>query len=135
MADAKFKVGGAIGMDHHALGYLIELGKASNVTIVVPGRLEQQPESVKPRIYGAISEGALLVQLQAPDFPSAGAYHDRNRWMLNRSEFGLFYPLMGQHKGGTHELLKEAQRRDMPRTVVPVPGGLAPAMPLSARRM
>jgi predicted Rossmann fold nucleotide-binding protein DprA/Smf involved in DNA uptake len=135
MGGAKFHVGGARGIDHLALGYLMELGKASNVTIVVPGRLEQQPHEVKPRLYQAISEGALLIQLQAIDFPSAPAYHARNRWMLNRSEYLAAYPLVGEdRKGGTWTTINEAMRRDMPRTVVPVPGGLAPAMPLSARR-
>lgn len=125
MGDAKFLVGGAIGMDYRALGYLLELGKAHNVTIVVPATLERQPEQVKGRLYDAISQGARIVELHAPDFPSGRAYHARNRWMLNRSAFGLFYPQLDQpHKGGTWELMEVAIEKDMPRTVIPVPGGL-----------
>lgn len=134
-----FYVGGARGIDQLALGFLLEQQVGHRTTIVVPKKVEDQPKDVQALIFTAISKhGSKLVELNRLDFPSPAAYHARNDYMVDRSHFVAAFPLAGGGKtGGTWQVIKTAIERDMPRVVVPVPGGvrdLMPELPLASRR-
>jgi hypothetical protein len=114
-----FFVGGAVGVDTHALEWL--LTRRAPITVVVPATIEDQPAPARDRIRQAERAGlAEVVELRHPDFPKAEAYHARNRWMVDRSELIIGFPLAGRGGGGTWSTLDYAAWKDMPRLIIPI---------------
>ena len=114
-----FFVGGAMGVDTLALEWL--LTRRAPVTVVVPATVEDQPTPARDRIRQAERAGlAEVVELRHPDFPKTEAYHARNRWMADRSELVIGFPLAGRGGGGTWYTLDYAASKDMPRLIIPI---------------
>lgn len=139
VGDNHFYVGGAQGWDHEALKFLLEMQAGHKTTIVVPKRVEDQPRGVQGLIFAAsFKHGAHIHEMNRVDWPSASSFYARNDYMLDRSEYLFACPLMGDGGGGTRYCIKGAIERDMPRTVIPIPGGdasLNAYLPISARRI
>jgi predicted Rossmann fold nucleotide-binding protein DprA/Smf involved in DNA uptake len=115
-----FFVGGAVGIDTLALGWLVS--RRAPVTVVVPATVEDQPAAACGRIRQAERAGlAEVVELHHPGFPEAEAFHARNRYMVDRSQFVVGYPLSGRDGGGTWDTLEYAASKGLPRLIVPVP--------------
>jgi predicted Rossmann fold nucleotide-binding protein DprA/Smf involved in DNA uptake len=117
-AGHRFHVGGAIGVDTLALDWLA--GRAP-VTVVVPATVEDQPGPARDRIRRAERDGlAVVVELRHRAFPKAEAYYARNRYMVDRSELVIGYPLVGTSSGGgTWYTLGYADSKGMARLIVP----------------
>ncbi len=114
-----FWVGGAVGIDTVALGWLTV--RQAPVTVVVPATVEDQPataSSLIRRVHDA--KLAELVELKHPSPPQADAYHARNRYMVDRSEFVIGFPKRGEQSGGTWYTLGYAAAKELPRLIIPV---------------
>ncbi len=120
-SDTHVYVGGAPGIDTLALRWLIELARAQ-ITVVVPARLADQPIEARDAVVGALRDERLtnLVELRHPRFPAAEAYHARNRWMVDRSEFLIAFPLSDGGASGTGQTIEYAATKRLPHLVVPV---------------
>lgn len=122
---ASFYVGGATGIDTLALTWLTQ-ATSSTVTVVLPGTLDDQPLDAQSAVETAQGRGRLrdVVELRHPDFAgqrSAEGYHARNRWMVDRSDFVVGFPLgTATPAGGTWYTIEYAAERGLPRLIVPV---------------
>lgn len=119
LPDRTVYVGGALGIDTLALRWLARETKAL-VTVVVPATLEEQPREAAGAIRVAAASGRVheLIELVHPDFPSTEAYHARNRWMVDRSELLVAFPLNDGESRGTAYTIDYAASRGVPRLVV-----------------
>lgn len=113
-------VGGAVGIDTFALLWL--MGRPGlEVRVVVPKTAADQP----PPAHAAIQEAAALpgvtvVELSAPALGTE-AYHARNRWMVDRSDLVVAFPLGGEDAGsGTWHTVGYARSLGRPHLVVPL---------------
>ncbi len=115
----QFFVGGAVGIDTHALGWLTV--HRLPVTVVVPATVDDQPDPAAGLIR-KVQRDALgaVVELAHPAFPEAEAYHARNRWMVDRSQFTIGFPRQGQESSGTWYTLDYTAAKGLPRLIVPV---------------
>src|SRR5262249_55363182 len=79
-------VGGAKGIDSLALTWLVANSEA-HVVVAAPGTVSGQPEEARVAITTALERSTRVevVELCHPEFPSAAAYHSRNRWMVDRA--------------------------------------------------
>jgi hypothetical protein len=79
-------VGGAKGIDSLALTWLVA-NTGVRVVVAAPGEVGGQPEEARIAIAAALehSPRVEVVELGHPEFPSAAAYHSRNRWMVDRA--------------------------------------------------
>ncbi|MFH8404752.1 hypothetical protein ACH4FX_08235 [Streptomyces sp. NPDC018019] len=122
---AHFFVGGAKGIDSLALSWLAAHTRSA-VTVVVPVTVEEQPEEAQQAMAQCRSRITEIVELRAPGLHAA-AYHARNRWMVDRSELTIGFPLDGPDdasgrtgKTGTWQTLDYTASLSKPRLIVPV---------------
>lgn len=117
--EARFHIGGATGIDSMALLWLAGNAKSS-ITVVVPGTVDQQPADARQAITRCADRIAEIVELQAAKLHTP-TYHARNRWMVDRSEFVIGFPLAGpQGASGAWQTINYAAEQEKPRLVVPV---------------
>lgn len=122
LPDSTVYVGGALGIDTFALRWLARATEAL-VAVVVPATVDEQPREAADAIRIAAASGRVheLVELVHPGFPSTEAYHARNRWMVDRAELLVAFPLAdSQSEGGTAYTVDYAASRGVPRLVVDV---------------
>lgn len=114
-------VGGAPGIDTLALRWLTELARV-RITVVVPARMADQPIEASTAVADALRGQGLtdVVELRHPGCPKPEAYHARNRWMVDRSDLLLAFPLSGSSASGTGQTIEYAASKGLARLVVPV---------------
>lgn len=117
-ADAHFFIGGAKGIDSHTLIWLAGNTDAA-LTVVVPGRVDQQPAEARQAIARVRDRIHEIVELSAPELNSA-AFHARNRWMVDRTSMTIGFPRAGQLHSGTWQTLNYTRDQGKPHLVVPV---------------
>ena len=76
----KWLVGGACGVDHWAIEWLLE--KNEDCTAVVPFTILSQPKVVQP-ILKEMKKNGKVIELKLPN--NKGAYLIRNKFMVDRS--------------------------------------------------
>ncbi|WP_067491987.1 hypothetical protein [Actinomadura hibisca] len=116
----RFYLGGASGIDTLAILWLAEATPV-DVTVAVPARLVDQPADAQHAIALARESGRVEVVELGGEIKSTG-FHARNRWMVDRSEFVIGFPLAGtaDSTSGTHYTLRYGAEKDKPQLVVPV---------------
>lgn len=117
----QFYVGGAVGIDSLALRWLAERSRAV-ITVVVPAMVTDQPDDAQHEILAASRLGRLseVIELRHPRFPEAEAYHARNRWMVDHSDFVIAFPYGTNSESGTWQTLRYAAASAKPRLIVPL---------------
>ncbi|GHJ36984.1 hypothetical protein [Streptomyces sp. TS71-3] len=116
---AHFYVGGAQGIDSLCLLWLAG-NSSSRITVVVPGTVEQQPDEARQAIERCGSRVDELVELKASELRTP-AYHARNRYMVDRAQMAIGFPLEGpQGTSGTWQTINYAATGGKPRLIVPV---------------
>jgi hypothetical protein len=120
-SNAHVYVGGAPGIDTLALRWLT-VRACAQITVVVPARLADQPREARDAVASALRDERVtnLVELRHPRFPAVEAYHARNRWMVDRSELLIAFPLADSGASGTGQTIEYAASKRLPRLVVPV---------------
>ncbi|MGW0905071.1 hypothetical protein [Streptomyces sp. NPDC002853] len=116
--DAHFYIGGAKGIDSLALLWLAG-NTSAQITIVVPGRLDQQPAEARQAIARSQDRVKDIIELKAVELRSP-AYHERNRYMVDRSSMVAGFPHAGEPQSGTWQTLNYAAGLGLPRLIVPV---------------
>lgn len=118
--DTHFHLGGATGIDTAALDWLAEHTQAV-LTVAVPCTVTDQPVGASEAIMRWRRRGRLakIVELEAPKL-STPAYHARNRWMVDRSDFVIGFPRGTEPTSGTWYTVNYAAEQGKPRLVVPV---------------
>ncbi|MFH9420420.1 hypothetical protein [Streptomyces sp. NPDC017529] len=118
---AHFFTGGAKGIDSLALRWLAT-HTCSELSVVVPGTVAQQPEEARLAVEHCRNRITEIVELQAPEL-EASAYHARNRWMVDRSEMTIGFPLetpaAAPSHTGTWQTLDYTASLSKPRLIVP----------------
>ncbi|RJQ76264.1 hypothetical protein D5S17_18535 [Pseudonocardiaceae bacterium YIM PH 21723] len=119
-AEAHFYLGGAIGIDTAALEWLAKETNAA-LTVAVPCAVADQPAKAADAIGRWSTAGRLsgVVELSA-DRLGAEAYHARNRWMVDRSEFVVGFPRGTDPSSGTWYTLNYAADQGKPQLVIPL---------------
>lgn len=117
-ADAHFYIGGAKGIDSLTLLWLAGNAEA-RITVVVPGRLDQQPAEARQAIARSQDRINDVVELKAVELKSP-AYHERNRYMVDRSSMVIGFPHRDEPSSGTWQTLTYAAGLGLPRLIVPV---------------
>ncbi|WP_447005152.1 hypothetical protein ACRAKI_00925 [Saccharothrix isguenensis] len=119
-ATAHFYIGGAVGIDTATLDWLAEHTSAT-LTVVVPCTVADQPQPASSSIerWRARTRLTEVIELAAPALGTP-AYHARNAYMVDRSEFVIGFPLGTERTSGTWHTLNYAADRGKPRLVVPV---------------
>jgi predicted Rossmann fold nucleotide-binding protein DprA/Smf involved in DNA uptake len=117
----QFYAGGASGIDSLALLWLIR-ETTSKITVVVPGTVSGQPDDARRAIATARENDGRtdVVELRHDAYPSAEAYHFRNRWMVDRSEFVIAFPHGDDRTRGTWYTADYAAEQGKPRLIVPI---------------
>lgn len=114
-----FHIGGARGIDSLSLLWLAGNSKAK-ITIVAPGTVSQQPADARQAIQRCRDRISEIVELGAEKLGTA-AYHARNRWMVDRSDMAIGFPLEGpEGTSGTWQTLNYAAQQGRSRLIVPV---------------
>ena len=114
-------VGGAKGIDTQSLIWLTSHRMAARLCVVVPGTVEDQPTEAREAIAAAqVAVSVEVVQLRHPAFPSAAAYHYRNRWMVDRADLMVAFPRGDDPNSGTIYTIDYATGRGLPRIIVPI---------------
>jgi predicted Rossmann fold nucleotide-binding protein DprA/Smf involved in DNA uptake len=118
--DSTVYVGGALGIDTLALDWLAEHTSAA-LTVVVPCTLADQPEQARQSVLSATrhAQRVSLVELGAPRL-GAEAYHTRNRWMVDRSDFVIGFPHGDDPRSGTWYTIHYGANQGKPRLIVPI---------------
>ncbi len=113
-------VGGALGIDTLALGWLAEHTPAA-LTVVVPCTLADQPDQARQTVLRAThhAQRVSLVELGARQL-GAEAYHTRNRWMVDRSDLVIGFPRGDDPRSGTWYTIHYGAHQDRPRLIVPI---------------
>ncbi|WP_030680181.1 DNA-processing protein DprA [Streptomyces sp. NRRL B-1347] len=115
---AHFYIGGAKGVDSMSLIWLAGNTSAA-ITVVVPGRVDQQPAEARQAIARARDRIREIVELRASEL-KAPAYHARNRWMVDRASMTIGYPHHAEESSGTWQTLDYTRDQGKPRLIVPV---------------
>ncbi|MFD5838239.1 hypothetical protein ACFWHV_32520 [Streptomyces collinus] len=116
---AEFFIGGAVGIDSLSLLWLAG-NSQSRITVVVPGTVAQQPAEARQAIERCSDRIVEIVELGADELRTP-AYHARNRYMVDRSQMVLGFPLAGpEATSGTWQTIKYAASQGKPRLIVPV---------------
>lgn len=115
---AHFYIGGAKGIDSLALLWLAG-NTAAELTVVVPGRLDQQPAEARQAIVRSQDRIQSVVELKAVELKSH-AYHERNRYMVDRSSMVIGFPHRDEPSSGTWQTLNYAAGLGLPQLTVPV---------------
>jgi predicted Rossmann fold nucleotide-binding protein DprA/Smf involved in DNA uptake len=119
--ETHFYLGGANGIDSLALLWLATRTR-SKISVAVPGTTAGQPPDACQAIATIQKSGRLseLVALRHASHPSTEAYHHRNRWMVDRSEFVIAFPHGEDEASGTWYTANYAAEQGKPRLIVPV---------------
>lgn len=119
--DAVVYVGGAKGIDSLALTWLVA-NTAARAVVTTPGTVSGQPEEAQEAIAAALAHESRVevVELRHPDFPSAAAYHSRNRWMVDRAGLLVAFPRGDNPSSGTWYTAGYAADHGLPRVIVPI---------------
>ncbi|MFK8847704.1 hypothetical protein [Streptomyces sp. Ac-502] len=119
---AHFFLGGAEGVDSLALMWLAANSRSA-ITVVVPATVAQQPEAARAAVERSRSRITDIVELQSPGLHRT-AYHARNRWMVDRSELTIGFPLAAPDgttsRTGTWQTLDYTASLGKPRLIVPI---------------
>lgn len=114
-----FYIGGAQGIDSLTLLWLAG-NSEGKITIVTPGMVAQQPAKARQAISRCRERIDHIVELGAAEL-RAPAYHARNRWMVDRSDIVIGFPLEGLADGsGTWQTINYGAQQGKPRLIVPV---------------
>ncbi|MGW0772012.1 hypothetical protein [Streptomyces sp. NPDC002676] len=117
--DAEFYIGGAVGIDSLTLLWLAGNSKA-RITVVAPGTVAQQPAEARQAIERCRDRIAEIVELGAAELRTP-AYHARNRYMVDRAQIVIGFPLEGpEGASGTWQTINYADSQGKPRLIVPV---------------
>lgn len=117
--DTQFYIGGARGIDSLSLLWLAG-NSASRITIVVPGTVAQQPAEARQAIERCRDRIDEIVELGAAELRTP-AFHARNRYMADRADMVLGFPLEGtEDTSGTWQTINYAAGQGKPRLIVPV---------------
>jgi predicted Rossmann fold nucleotide-binding protein DprA/Smf involved in DNA uptake len=117
--DAQVYIGGARGVDSLSLLWLAGNSR-SRITVVVPGTVAQQPAEARQAIERCRDRIAEVVELGAAELRTP-AYHARNRWMVDRAQMVIGFPLAGpEGQSGTWQTLNYAAAQGKPRLIVPI---------------
>ena len=117
--DTRFYIGGARGIDSLSLLWLAG-NSASRITIVVPGTVAQQPAEARQAIERCRDRIDEIVELGADELRTP-AFHARNRYMVDRADLVLGFPLDGAEGGsGTWQTINYGAAQGKPRLIVPV---------------
>ncbi len=117
-ADAHFYIGGAKGIDSLALLWLAGNTQAA-ITIVVPGRVDQQPAEARQAITRSRDRIKGIIELKAVELRSL-AYHERNRYMVDRASMVVGFPHRDEAESGTWQTLNYCAQLGRPRLIVPI---------------
>jgi predicted Rossmann fold nucleotide-binding protein DprA/Smf involved in DNA uptake len=114
-------VGGAVGIDSLALTWLVANTQA-RVVIAAPSTVSGQPEEAQAAIAAALESSAHVevVELRHPEFPSAAAYHSRNRWMVDQAGLLVAFPRGNNPSSGTIYTVNYAAEHGLLYIVVPI---------------
>lgn len=119
--EAHFYIGGAVGIDSLSLLWLADRSTA-RLTVAVPGAITGQPMEAQEAIATVRERGRLheAIELHHSRHPSTEAYHHRNRWMVDRSDFVIAFPHGDDQRSGTWYTANYAARQGKPRLIVPI---------------
>ena len=117
-ADSHFYIGGAKGIDSYALLWLAGNTRAA-ITIVVPGRVDQQPAEARQAIARSRDRIKEVIELKAAELRTP-AFHERNRYMVDRSSMVIGFPHHDEESSGTWQTLNYAAGLGLPRLIVPI---------------
>ncbi|WP_328459485.1 hypothetical protein [Streptomyces sp. NBC_00448] len=118
-AGAHFRIGGARGIDSLTLLWLARNTQAA-LSVVVPGRVVQQPAEAQQAIAQARDRITDIVELAAAELHTP-TYHARNRWMVDRSEMVIGFPRSdAEGASGTWQTLNYARVQGKPQLIVPI---------------
>lgn len=115
--DTLWFVGGAAGLDTVSLHWLWLEG-TGDVVVVVPGKLNQQPADAVAMVHEVTSYAPWRIQvteLEHPDFPQPAAYHNRNHFMVDRSDLVIGFPHRIRSSRGTRATLQYAKDMNVAR--------------------
>ncbi|MEJ3742806.1 DNA-processing protein DprA [Actinomycetes bacterium KLBMP 9797] len=117
---ARIFVGGAKGIDSLVLTWLAQHTSAA-IVVAVPGTVSGQPAEAQAAILEGQQTGQVdVVELAHPAFPSAAAYHARNRWMVDRSRLLIAFPHGDDPRSGTWYTIGYVAEQGKPRLIVPI---------------
>ncbi|MEU6261423.1 hypothetical protein [Streptomyces sp. NPDC047043] len=117
--DTHFYIGGAVGIDSLSLYWLAGHSPA-RITVVVPGTVARQPEPAQEAIACCRARIAETVELGAAELRTP-AYHARNRYMVDRAQMVIGFPLAGSEgSSGTWQTLNYGAGQGKARLIVPV---------------
>jgi predicted Rossmann fold nucleotide-binding protein DprA/Smf involved in DNA uptake len=117
--DAHFFIGGAEGIDSLSLLWLAGNSQAQ-ITVVVPGTATQQPAEARQAIERCRDRIADVIELGAAELGTP-AYHARNRYMVDRAQMAIGFPLAGpEGASGTWQTLNYAASQRKSRLIVPI---------------
>ncbi|MGW5657485.1 hypothetical protein [Streptomyces humi] len=92
----------------------------AQITIVVPGTVAQQPAEARQAIERCRDRIVDVVELGAAEL-CAPTYHARNRYMVDRAQMAIGFPLAGpEGASGTWQTLNYAASQGKPRLIVPI---------------
>ncbi|MGV9310117.1 hypothetical protein [Nonomuraea sp. NPDC003727] len=116
---AHFYIGGAVGIDSLSLLWLAGNSKAQ-ITIVVPGTVEQQPAEARQAIARCRDRIAEIVELGAAELHTP-TYWARNMWMVDHADMVIGFPRDGvEGTSGTWQTINYGATQGKPRLIVPV---------------
>jgi hypothetical protein len=120
-SDTTWLLGGAAGIDTLALSWLAERPDRGRIVVAVPVTVDAQPAVAGNAIRAAMRAHRLaeLVELNHPDGLGTAAYTARNRWLVDRADLVLGFPLAPTDDGsGTWETMRYARAGGRPVVVV-----------------
>ncbi|WP_461081940.1 LOG family protein [Streptomyces deserti] len=117
-SSAHFYIGGAKGIDSLSLLWLAG-NTTADLTIVVPGTVDQQPAEARQAIARTRDRIKEIVELRASELKSP-AYHARNRWMVDHAGLTVGFPHSTESSLGTWQTLSYTADQGKPRLIVPV---------------
>ncbi|MGR6924566.1 hypothetical protein ACU635_60835 [[Actinomadura] parvosata] len=118
-ADARFYIGGAVGIDTLSLLWLAGNSQA-RIIVVVPGTVQDQPAEARQAIEQCRDRITDIVELRAAVLKTP-AFHARNRWMVDHSHMVIGFPLDNGGPGsGTWQTIEYGASQGKPRLIVPV---------------
>ena len=119
-------LGGAAGIDTLALAWLADRSDRGRIVVAVPVTVAAQPAAAAAAINAAEQAGRLddLVELNHPEGLGAAAYTARNRWLVDRADVVVGFPLTPTHdSSGTWETLRYARASRRPIVVAALSDG------------
>lgn len=133
-AQTSWLLGGAAGVDTLALRYLAD-ADAGRLIVAVPVRQSDQPADARAAIDEAAAAGRLdrLIELAHPEGIGEPAFTARNRWLVERADLVIGFPLATVDDGsGTWQTLNYAAMLGRPYLVASLGMRRRPPRPLPA---